>query len=147
MLLRIWNLALPRALYLPQLPAPLRWKAEPVILDTGPLPAELYQKLSCTLSRLLFPAGLRGRCSQPHFTVEVPGAQRAKVTFARLQGKLVAELPWKPRCPSPALGSSRFFALPPAPTAPCCVTESSRSILENGRHAQFCSCNRICRRH
>lgn len=104
MLMTIWNLVLPLALYLPRLPAPWRWKAESAILDPDPVPAELYQKLSWTLSQLHFPAGLRGRCSQPHFTVEIPEAQRTEVTLARLQRKLVAELPLKHRCPSPALG-------------------------------------------
>lgn len=118
MLMRIWNLVLLLALYLPRLPGPWRWKAEPTILDTDPLPAELYQKLSCTLSQLHFPARLRGRCSQPHFTVEIPEAQRAEVTLARLQRKLVAELPLKHRCPSPASGplSSLRCWLPPCPT-------------------------------
>lgn len=76
-----------------------------MILDAGPSPTELYRRLSCTLSQLLFPAGLPGRCSQPHFTVEVPEAQTAEVTFARLQRKLVPELALKPSALCPTLGS------------------------------------------
>lgn len=67
-------------------------------------------------SQLHFPAGLRGRCSQPHFTVEIPEAQKAEVTFARLQRKLVAELALKPRHPMSCLRLSllSLYRLPAA---------------------------------
>ena len=85
--MRILSLALLRALPLPQLPNPLNRKAEPVIPDAGLSPTKLYQRLSRPLPQLPFPAGLPGRCSQPHFTVEIPEAQGAEVTFASLQRK------------------------------------------------------------
>lgn len=107
-MMRVLNFAPRHALYLPWLLDPLHRKAEPVIFDTGPSPTEFYHRLSCTLSQLPLPAGLRGRCSQPHFTVEIPEAQKAEVTFARLQRKLVAELALKPRHPMSCL---RLFLL------------------------------------
>lgn len=115
-MMRVLNSAPWHALYLPGLPDPLHRKAEPMILDAGPSPTELYHRLSCILSQLHFPAGLRGRCSQPHFTVEIPEAQKAEVTFARLQRKLVAELALKPRHPMSCLRLSllSLYRLPAA---------------------------------
>lgn len=131
-------------------PDPLHREAEVVILDAVPLPTELCQRLLGTLSQLLFPAGLRGRCSHPHFTVELPAAQRAEGTFARLQRKWVAELALTPGSPMSCL---RLFlislqglpAAPPHhhlhPQVSCSVTE----MLEtwNPQHSQEREARRI----
>ena len=89
-----------------------------MILDTGPSPMKLYQRLSRPLPQLPFPAGLRGRCSRPHFTVEILEAQGTEVTFARLQRKSVAALALNPRSPMSCLKAlSSFLALSPCPSS------------------------------
>ena len=153
--MRMLNLTLPHALCLHWLPHPLHRKAEPVILNAGPSPTKLYQRLSRPLPQLPFSAGLRGRCSQTHFTVEIPEAQGTEVTFARLQRKLVAELALKARCPSSCLRLFRkSLHCLPAPShtpAPCCVTEMFEKLnpqhLKKERHTWSFSCNRVHRRH